>query len=466
MLLVVILQNHMISLFRQGFSEVSIVNNSLGPCYIIATKISDGTSVTAQNMTFPSGATAQFMFAVSGVDTLQSTGDTSSGSNGMPGGAWSTDESKVGSYLFNFGFLDDDIVASSVGVENDLMNSSGTYSNQIFVGAADAGTSGAGSTLMVAFSDVKNDGGSTRSFSFTGSGDDLNALRRFYYIGTPLRQKNDGYSEVGKLIDETEVFGSIRPNDLELHYNSELSTYVSTTTTVAGGYKEYTSSGTFTVPTGVTALNVVALGGGGGGGHNAATFVSQNAGGGGGGGGMCISSLPVTAGESLTVTVGSGGSAGGGNGGNSQVLRSSSLLIEGGGGSGGGQGSNSGGSGGSGTNPSGSGAYSLQISGGDGGSGGSGFNSSATAGGGGGGGAAGADGNFSGGSGVMVDLEMLVLHHLLEEVEEAAAPRTAVDKTTQMAAVVVAVDLKIGMWILIMVLQRVPILFPLGHLLY
>ena len=211
-----------------GFSEVSIVNNSQGPCHIIATKVSDGTSVTAQNMTFPSGATVQFMFAVSGIDTLQSSGSTSSDSNGMPGGSWTTDESKVGSYLFSFGFLDDDIVASSVGVENDLMNSSGTYSNQIFVGAADAGTSGAGSTLMVAFSDVKNDGGSSRSFSFTGDGDDLNALIRKYYIATTLRQKSNGFSEVGKLIDETEVFNSIRPNDLELHYNSGISTYIST----------------------------------------------------------------------------------------------------------------------------------------------------------------------------------------------------------------------------------------------
>ena len=211
-----------------GFSEVTIVNNSLSPNYIIATKISDGTSVTAQNMTFPSGATAQFMFAVSGVDTRHPGGEqTSSSSSGMPGGSWTTDESKVGSYLFSFGFLDDDIVASSVGVENDLLYGSGTYSNQIFVGAVDAGTSGAGSTLMVAFSNVKNDGGSTRLFRFTGNGDDINGLRRFHYIATPLRQNSDGSSEVGKLIDETEVFNSIRPNDLELHYNSEISTYIS-----------------------------------------------------------------------------------------------------------------------------------------------------------------------------------------------------------------------------------------------
>ena len=384
-----------------GFSEVTIVNNSQFPNYIIATKISDGTSVTAQNMTFPSGATAQFMFAVSGVDTRHPGGDqNSSSSNGMPGGAWTTDESKVGSYLFSFGFLDDDIVASSVGVENDLMDSSGTYSNQIFVGAVDAGTSGAGSTLMVAFSKVKNDGGSIRSFSFTGDGDDINGLRRVHYIGTPLRQKSNGSSEVGKIIDETEVFNSIRPNDLELHYNSELSDYLTITTQIIGGYTEFTSSGTFTVPSDVTSLTVVALGGGGGGGNNSSNFVTQNAGGGGGGGGMCISSLSVTAGETLTVTVGSGGAAGGSNGGDSQVLRSSSLLIEGGGGNGGGQGSNSGGSGGSGTNPSGSGATaSVQFDGGNGGSGGSGFVFTPTAGGGGGGGAAGADGSFGGADG-------------------------------------------------------------------
>jgi len=383
-----------------GFSELTIYNSSQGPCHIIATKISDGTSVTAQNMTFPSGATAQFMFAVSGVDTLQSTGDTTSSSTGMPGGAWDEDGSKVGSYLFSFGFLDDDIVASSVSVENFLEYGTGNFSNNILVGAADAGTSGSGSTLMVAFSKVKNNGSTLRSQGFSGSGDDLNVTRRFYYIGTPLRQNSDGSSEVGKLIDETEVFNSIRPNDLELHYNSELSDYVTITTAISGGYKEFTSSGTFTVPANVSSLKVVALGGGGGGGHNSATFVTQNSGGGGGGGGLCISSLPVTAGESLTVTVGSGGSAGGGNGGDSQVLRSSSLLIEGGGGSGGDQGSNSGGSGGTGTNPSGSGAdASVQLDGGAGGSGGVGFVFSATVGGGGGGGAAGADGSFGGADG-------------------------------------------------------------------
>ena len=383
-----------------GFSELTIYNSSQGPCHIIATKISDGTSVTAQNMTFPSGATAQFMFAVSGVDTLQSTGDTTSSSTGMPGGAWDEDGSKVGSYLFSFGFLDDDIVASSVSVENFLEYGTGNFSNNILVGAADAGTSGSGSTLMVAFSKVKNNGSTLRSQGFSGSGDDLNVTRRFYYIGTPLRQNSDGSSEVGKLIDETEVFNSIRPNDLELHYNSELSDYVTITTALSGGYKEFTSSGTFTVPSGITSLKVVALGGGGGGGHNSATIVTQNSGGGGGGGGMCISSLSVTAGESLTVTVGSGGSAGGGNGGNSQVLRSSSLLIGGGGGSGGAQGSNSGGSGGTGTNPSGSGAdASVQLDGGAGGSGGIGFVFSAAIGGGGGGGAAGANGSFGGADG-------------------------------------------------------------------
>lgn len=383
-----------------GFSELTIYNSSQGPCHIIATKISDGTSVTAQNMTFPSGATAQFMFAVSGVDTLQSTSATSSSSSGMPGGLWDEDGSKVGSYLFSFGFLDDDIVASSVSVENFLEYGTGNFSNNILVGAADAGTSGSGSTLMVAFSKVKNNGSTLRSQGFFGSGDDLNVTRRFYYIGTPLRQNSDGSSEVGKLIDETEVFNSIRPNDLELHYNSELSDYVTTTTPISGGYKEFTSSGTFTVPANVSSLKVVALGGGGGGGHNSANFLTQNSGGGGGGGGMCISSLSVTAGESLTVTVGSGGSAGGGNGGNSQVLRSSSLLIEGGGGSGGGQGLNSGGSGGTGTNPSGSGAdASVQLNGGDGGSGSIGFVSSATIGGGGGGGAAGANGSFGGADG-------------------------------------------------------------------
>ena len=94
----------------------------------------------------------------------------------------------------------------------------------------------------------------------------------------------------------------------------------------------------WTVPTGVTSVNVLVVGGGGGSG--ATDLVTGGGGGGGGGGGVLCRTLSVTPGASITVTVGSGGIAGaetpgsgaGGNGGSSVF---GALTANGGGGGGG-----------------------------------------------------------------------------------------------------------------------------------
>lgn len=73
----------------------------------------------------------------------------------------------------------------------------------------------------------------------------------------------------------------------------------------------FTSSGSWTCPSGVTKARVTVVGGGG----SAASQVSQS-GTGGGGGGAAIKVLTVSPGTTYTVTVGAGGaglSAGGGN---------------------------------------------------------------------------------------------------------------------------------------------------------
>lgn len=80
----------------------------------------------------------------------------------------------------------------------------------------------------------------------------------------------------------------------------------------------FTASGSFVVPAGTTALYIVIVGGGGGsagGAAASATFVPAT--GGGGGGATTIQWINVTAGSTLTVTVGAGGTAGavGSNGG-------------------------------------------------------------------------------------------------------------------------------------------------------
>lgn len=78
---------------------------------------------------------------------------------------------------------------------------------------------------------------------------------------------------------------------------------------VNGQVTTYNTAGdhTYTVPAGVSRINVQVLGGGGGGGgQNGA----NSGGGGGGGGGYATAIVPVTPGQMITVTVGSGGTGG------------------------------------------------------------------------------------------------------------------------------------------------------------
>ena len=168
----------------------------------------------------------------------------------------------------------------------------------------------------------------------------------------------------------------------------------------------FTSSGSFSVPAGVTAVDVLVVAGGAGAGNG-------NAGGGGAGGLVFMPEFPVQAGT-ITVTVGDG-STGGSNGSNSHfggggdpgLAQSTALNAIGGGygevatgnpgGSGGGSGTGAnGGQNGSGTQPTqpaNSGAYGFGNSGGAG--------NPFSAGGGGGAGAGGVDGhgNANGGAG-------------------------------------------------------------------
>lgn len=107
--------------------------------------------------------------------------------------------------------------------------------------------------------------------------------------------------------------------------------------TISVGQSSFITPGTYswTVPTDVTAISVVAVGGGGGG-------ALGNSGGAGGGGALAyVNHISVTPGETLTVGVGTSGigatlSSGIGsiafNGGNSYLKRSATSLVEAGGG--------------------------------------------------------------------------------------------------------------------------------------
>ena len=72
--------------------------------------------------------------------------------------------------------------------------------------------------------------------------------------------------------------------------------------------ESFTSSGTFSVPAYVSAIDLLVVGGGGGGGAGSCANAPGGGGGGGGAGGLVfIPSYPVTGGGTVTVTVGCGG---------------------------------------------------------------------------------------------------------------------------------------------------------------
>ena len=87
----------------------------------------------------------------------------------------------------------------------------------------------------------------------------------------------------------------------------------------------YTSSTTFTIPTGVTSILCEVIGGGGG------SAIASNAAA--GGGGFAYGSIAVSAGQVLTITIGAGGTGGqplgsqGTAGGTSEIVRSGSSLM-------------------------------------------------------------------------------------------------------------------------------------------
>jgi phage-related tail fiber protein len=107
----------------------------------------------------------------------------------------------------------------------------------------------------------------------------------------------------------------------------------------------YGSSGSFTVPAGVTHVHVRLVAGGGGGGGSIS-------GGGGGAGGYAEGMYSVTAGQTITVTVGAGGTAGpsGGHGGNGGTSSFGSYISATGGMGGRGGNEHGGGGGGAGIN--------------------------------------------------------------------------------------------------------------------
>lgn len=103
---------------------------------------------------------------------------------------------------------------------------------------------------------------------------------------------------------------------------------------------DFTSSGTWTCPSGVYSAEFLVVGAGGAGGGTSTAVTHYGAGGGGGGGSVKKINLAVTPGTSYTITVGAKGTGSsaalGGNGGFSEVLNGATSLIKALGGQGGG----------------------------------------------------------------------------------------------------------------------------------
>jgi len=238
-------------------------------------------------------------------------------------------------------------------------------------------------------------------------------------IGLDQRMSNTSGGNLIVLdsINEVDTFDDIPTSNLELHLDDEF-----LTEGTPQGQQVFTSSGTFTVPTGVTQVSAVVVGGGGGGAGSDGDRNEGNTGG--GGGGLAYGTFTVSPGESLTVTVGAAGAAGpsgddGGAGGTTTIARGATTLLSGGGGQGGQEretaaraggasggterdGGGTGGSSGSATNDnSGSGGGGAAGYSGNGGAGGSnGGSGSAGSGGGGAGGNSATTGTADGGGGV------------------------------------------------------------------
>ncbi|RTK96716.1 MAG: hypothetical protein EKK64_03145, partial [Neisseriaceae bacterium] len=111
-------------------------------------------------------------------------------------------------------------------------------------------------------------------------------------------------------------------------------TYTITSGTVTDTYNS--GSGNWTVPAGITSVQIELWGGGGGGGSGGAGSGANGASGG-GGGAYCKKTLTVTPGQTISYTVGSGGTKGTneGNGGNGGSSTANSGAYTAGGGYGG-----------------------------------------------------------------------------------------------------------------------------------
>jgi hypothetical protein len=182
------------------------------------------------------------------------------------------------------------------------------------------------------------------STGFSGSGSSLTGIVTSNAAGTGISVSG---STGAVTITNSGVTSIVAGTGISISGGTGAVTVTNTASSLPGSQGQaFTSNGTFTIPSGITALKITVVGGGGGG--NGGWGLSQDpdiGGGGGGGGGTAISYLTgLTPGGTLAVTIGAGGAAkasyggsGAGNaGGNSTVASGTQSIttITGGGGAG------------------------------------------------------------------------------------------------------------------------------------
>ena len=182
---------------------------------------------------------------------------------------------------------------------------SGTLNNAITVDANPIWQTSAGSLATVAHS-----GRTNTTYELTAHDPESSAITYTVESGSLPAGLSGTSTSSGYVITGTpDAVGSNTTSSFTIRAkdaNSNIADRAFSITINAPATQTFTSSGTFSVPSGTTAVEVLVVAGAGAGGT---TYTGPQGGGGGGGGGLVYSpSFTVTPGATLTVTVGNGGS--------------------------------------------------------------------------------------------------------------------------------------------------------------